>query len=223
MSRRITGTVVGWKGGFGFVQENTAAKTEYYVHYSSLQVEENGFRALTEGQQVEFEVGQHDGKIRAVNVTSVGGAPLPSGQDGRRGGNAFGGGGRGRGGQFAYGGGSVAAAWAGPTGQRVSGTVTHWNDDRNFGFIQDHTAENREHYVHFSALVVQDNGFRALTKGQEVEFDVEQHYEKTRAVNVTSVGGVPLPPGQRRQGAGGYGGGRGFGGGRGGYEQRPRY
>ncbi len=212
MAQRITGTVVSWKGAFGFVQEHTAAKTEYYTHFGDLQVEAGGFRALSEGQEVEFEIGQHNGKTRAINVTSVGGAPLPSGQDGRSNGKVFGagrgfgGGSRGgRGGRFAYGGGN--ADWAAPVptvGHRLTGTVTYWNDDRNFGFIQDHTAENREHYVHFSALVVEENGFRALMKGQAVEFDVAQHYEKTRAVNVTAFGGVPLPAGQRRQSQGGY-------------------
>jgi cold shock CspA family protein len=123
---------------------------------------------------------------------------------------------------------------------RVTGTVIRWKDDRGFGFIQEHTDEKKEHYVHFSALQVEDNGFRALTEGQEVEFEITQQDEKTRAENVTAVGGAPLPAGKKSNDGGfgggrgggrgrgfgdrgGRGGGRGFGGGRGGFERRERY
>ena len=100
---------------------------------------------------------------------------------------------------------------------RQTGECIKWRDDRGFGFVRD--GEGKEHFVHFSTLQVENNGFRALAVGQQVEFDVTQEGEKTRCENVTSVGGAPLPPGEKPQGDGGYGGGRGgggFGGGRGG-------
>lgn len=115
--------------------------------------------------------------------------------------------------------------------QRVTGTVIRWKDDRGFGFIQEHSDEKKEHYVHFSALTVENDGFRALTEGQEVEFEITQQGDKTRAENVTAPGGGALPAGQKPQGDGGFGGrggggrGRGFGdrggrGGRGGFDRR---
>lgn len=101
---------------------------------------------------------------------------------------------------------------------RVTGTCVRWSDDRGFGFLAEDSEEKKEHYVHFTALQVENDGFRSLQVGQAVEFEVTQQGEKTRAENVTAVGGEPLPAGQKSQSAGGYGGGRdgGYGGGRGG-------
>lgn len=72
-----TGTVVSWKKGFGFIEDE--AKNQHFVHFSALQVEEGGFRALDVGQQVEFVVSEQDGRTRAENVTAIGGGALPSG------------------------------------------------------------------------------------------------------------------------------------------------
>ena len=98
---------------------------------------------------------------------------------------------------------------------RATGECVKWRDDRGFGFIRD--AEGKEHYVHFSALQVENNGFRALAIGQQVEFDVTDQGDKTRCENVTAIGGGPLPPGEKPAQDSGRGGrGGGFGGGRGG-------
>jgi cold shock protein len=95
---------------------------------------------------------------------------------------------------------------------RITGSVTKWIDDRGFGFIQEHGDGQKEHYVHFSGLQVENDGFRSLAQGQEVEFEVTQNGDKTRAENVTAVGGAPLPAGQKSGGGGGgFGGGRGRG------------
>ena len=105
---RLTGSVVRWRDdrGFGFIAEDSEAKTEHYVHFTALQVEEGGFRALSEGQAVEFEVTQQpDGKTRAENVTAVGGGPLPAGQKSQQGGGGRGGRGRGFGDSYGSGGG----------------------------------------------------------------------------------------------------------------------
>lgn len=96
------GKVVSWMSGrgFGFVEDD-ADKKQHFVHFSALQTETGGYRALAVGQEVEFEVAAHDGRTRAENVTAPGGAKLPSGprppQQGGRGGFGRGGGGRGGG------------------------------------------------------------------------------------------------------------------------------
>jgi cold shock CspA family protein len=101
----------------------------------------------------------------------------------------------------------------------VKGKVASWMPGRGFGFVQD--ADNKDHFVHYSALKCEPGSFRGLTVGQEVEFDVITQDGRTRAENVTSVGGGFLPsapkPFNDNQGRGGYQGGRGgFRGGRGG-------
>jgi CspA family cold shock protein len=56
MSERIIGTVKWFNGtkGYGFLARETGP--DVFVHYSSIQGD--GFRNLTEGQQVEFTVEQ---------------------------------------------------------------------------------------------------------------------------------------------------------------------
>ncbi|EKG06345.1 hypothetical protein TCSYLVIO_002556 [Trypanosoma cruzi] len=109
------------------------------------------------------------------------------------------------------------------------GKVISWMSGRGFGFIEDDT-DKKQHFVHFSALQTETGGFRSLTVGQEVEFEVASQDGRTRAENVTAPGGSKLPSGPRPpegmgrgRGGGGRGrggGGRGFGGsgGRGGGE-----
>ena len=66
---------------------------------------------------------------------------------------------------------------------RTSGNVKWFNDAKGFGFI---TSENGEDlFVHFSAI--QGNGFRSLSEGAAVEFDVVQGPKGLQAANVTVV------------------------------------
>ena len=52
---------------------------------------------------------------------------------------------------------------------RTTGNVKWFNDAKGFGFI---TSENGDDvFVHFSAI--QGGGFRSLSEGAAVEFDVE--------------------------------------------------
>ena len=55
------------KKGYGFIL--TEEGREVFVHYSGIVAE--GFRALTEGQNVEFEIGSNEKGVQAVNVTVV--------------------------------------------------------------------------------------------------------------------------------------------------------
>ncbi len=95
------------------------------------------------------------------------------------------------------------------------GKVVSWMSGRGFGFIEDE-ADKKQHFVHHSGLKVETGGYRALSVGQEVEFDVTSQDGRTKAENVSGPGGQPLPSGPRPpEGFSRGGGGRGFGGGRG--------
>jgi CspA family cold shock protein len=68
---------------------------------------------------------------------------------------------------------------------RTTGTVKWFNDTKGFGFI---TPEGgaKDCFVHHSAI--QSNGFRSLTEGDRVEFDVVQGQKGPAAENVTKIG-----------------------------------
>lgn len=55
------------KKGYGFIL--TEEGREVFVHYTGIVAE--GFRALTEGQNVEFEIGSNEKGVQAVNVAVV--------------------------------------------------------------------------------------------------------------------------------------------------------
>ena len=65
--------------------------------------------------------------------------------------------------------------------ERISGTVKWFNGDKGFGFIEHEGG--KDVFVHFSAI--QGDGFRNLTEGQKVEFNVEQGPKGPQATNVT--------------------------------------
>ncbi|CUE98844.1 RNA-binding protein Rpb16, putative [Bodo saltans] len=94
-----------------------------------------------------------------------------------------------------------------------TGKVVSWMSGRGFGFVEDNV-DKAQHFVHFSALKTEAGGFRALTIGQEIEYDVSTQDGRTRAENVCSVGGALLPSGPRPpEGSFRPSRGRGFGGG----------
>ena len=68
-----------------------------------------------------------------------------------------------------------------------NGTVKWFNESKGFGFISREDG-NDDVFVHFSAIV--GDGFKTLSEGQKVTFDVEpdpRDSRKFRAVNVTSA------------------------------------
>jgi CspA family cold shock protein len=66
----------------------------------------------------------------------------------------------------------------------MQGAVKWFNESKGFGFIQDDGGEDV--FVHFSAI--QTDGFKTLTEGDRVEFDVVPGEKGRQAANVTRIG-----------------------------------
>jgi CspA family cold shock protein len=54
--------------GFGFI-ERAEGEDDVFVHHSAVQMD--GYRSLTEGQRVQFEVVQGDKGLQASNVQPI--------------------------------------------------------------------------------------------------------------------------------------------------------
>jgi len=67
------------------------------------------------------------------------------------------------------------------TAVRTRGTVKWFNDEKGFGFLTRDDGE-KDVFCHFSAIQVE--GFKSLTEGQKVEFDVVQGQKGPAAENV---------------------------------------
>ncbi|SNB46728.1 cold-shock protein [Geobacter sp. DSM 9736] len=63
----------------------------------------------------------------------------------------------------------------------VNGVVKWFNDSKGFGFIQQENGEDV--FVHFSAI--QSDGFKTLTEGEKVKFDVQKGPKGLQAANVS--------------------------------------
>jgi len=63
------------------------------------------------------------------------------------------------------------------------GTVKWFNEKKGFGFIQQEGG--LDVFVHFSAI--KGDGFKTLTEGQIVEFDIIRDAKGAKAQNVTKV------------------------------------
>jgi CspA family cold shock protein len=67
---------------------------------------------------------------------------------------------------------------------RVSGTVKWFNDEKGFGFL---TRDDGEKDVFCHHTAIQADGFRSLTEGQKVEFDVVPGKKSPAAENVVAI------------------------------------
>jgi len=65
----------------------------------------------------------------------------------------------------------------------VVGTVKWFNDAKGYGFIQQENGPDV--FVHYSAI--QGDGYKSLTEGQRVEFEVVEGEKGPKASNVTKV------------------------------------
>jgi cold shock protein len=65
----------------------------------------------------------------------------------------------------------------------LTGTVKFFNSEKGFGFISRESGDDV--FVHFSAI--QGDGYKSLTEGQLVEFDVTQGRKGQEAANVRPI------------------------------------
>ena len=66
----------------------------------------------------------------------------------------------------------------------AQGTVKWFNSEKGYGFIAREGGEDV--FVHFSAI--QGNGYKTLTEGERVEFDVAPGRKGEEAQNVRPIG-----------------------------------
>ena len=63
---------------------------------------------------------------------------------------------------------------------RLRGTVKWFNNAKGFGFIG--REDGPDVFVHYSAI--QENGFKSLSEGQAVSFEVQEAQKGPQTVNV---------------------------------------
>ena len=64
-----------------------------------------------------------------------------------------------------------------------NGTVKWFNDSKGFGFISQENGDDV--FVHHTAI--QSDGFKSLSEGDQVEFEVEQDQKGSKASKVVKI------------------------------------
>ena len=65
----------------------------------------------------------------------------------------------------------------------AQGTVKWFNAEKGYGFIA--VDQGKDVFVHFSAIA--GDGYKSLTEGQRVEFEVVQGDKGAQAANVNAI------------------------------------
>ncbi len=65
----------------------------------------------------------------------------------------------------------------------AKGTLKWFNDSKGFGFISQENGDDV--FVHHTAI--QSEGFKSLSEGEQVEFEVEQGEKGSKASNVVKI------------------------------------
>ena len=66
---------------------------------------------------------------------------------------------------------------------RLTGSVKWFDNEKGYGFIE--REEGDDVFVHFSAI--EEEGFKSLEEGQEVEFEIVEGERGPQADNVTKL------------------------------------
>ena len=66
----------------------------------------------------------------------------------------------------------------------ATGTVKWFNETKGFGFISQDDG-SADVFVHFNAI--QGSGFRTLTEGQKINFEIEKGPKGLQAAKVTAI------------------------------------
>ena len=65
----------------------------------------------------------------------------------------------------------------------IKGTVKWFNERKGFGFLSQDDGDDV--FVHYSSI--QSSGFKNLTEGQSVEFEIQEGPKGLQAVNVRAI------------------------------------
>ena len=68
-------------------------------------------------------------------------------------------------------------------GTLAQGTVKWFSNEKGYGFIEREGGDDV--FVHFSAITM--DGYKSLTEGQRVEFEVVQGPKRAQAANVQAI------------------------------------
>lgn len=68
----------------------------------------------------------------------------------------------------------------------MQGRVKWFNNDKGYGFID--YPDNEDIFVHYSAI--KQDGYKTLSEGQVVEFDLIETAKGLQAINVLAVNNV---------------------------------
>jgi len=71
-------------------------------------------------------------------------------------------------------------------GERLTGTVKWFNNERGYGFILDPDDENVEYFVHYSSITA--DGYKTLKAGQTISFELTETDKGIQASDVKIEG-----------------------------------